>query len=136
LRIAEALGATHTINTNAADLIQEITTVTSGEGTSIVMDTTGVPKLIEDGFHISAQRGHFFFVRSAPPTFSLSVNVIGMIGVRRFCLVLLLRLILSRTASEFKQVVLLRQSLPRYAMIAFKITKRWLNPVAVYTTND
>lgn len=115
LRIAEALGATHTINTNDADLIQEVKKMTDGEGTSITMDTSGVPKLIEDGFHITAQRGQLFFVGSAPLAFSLSVNVIGMIGVRRSCVLLLLKLILSRTASEFKQVVLVMQSLSRYA---------------------
>jgi Zn-dependent alcohol dehydrogenase len=79
------LGATHTINTNDADpiqdLIQEVKGVTGGEGTSITIDTTGVPKLIEDGVQFTARRGQFFFIGIPPPTTMLPVDVRSMIGV-------------------------------------------------------
>ena len=85
MKHAQNLGATYTINTSdadsAGDLIQKIKGLTDGEGTSITIDTTGVPKLIEDGVQFTAQRGQFFFIGVPPPTTMLQVDPVGMMRV-------------------------------------------------------
>ena len=65
-RAAEALGASHAINYNAADFVEEVKRLTGGRGVEIVLDMVGgdyLPRnlacLAEDGRHvtIAVQRG-------------------------------------------------------------------------------
>jgi threonine dehydrogenase-like Zn-dependent dehydrogenase len=64
--------------------VEEVKKLTGGEGSSIVIDTTGVPALIEAGLEVTASRGKLIFIGVPPSDYSLSVHVITAIKVGCF----------------------------------------------------
>ena len=64
--------------------MEEVKKLTGGEGSSIVIDTTGVPALIEAGLEVTASRGKLIFIGVPPSDYSLSVHVITAIKVGCF----------------------------------------------------
>src|SRR5271170_5736693 len=68
LELAKTLGATDYLDTSSADLniVEEVKKLTGGEGSSIVIDTTGVPALIEAGLEVTASRGKLIFIVPLP----------------------------------------------------------------------
>jgi NADPH:quinone reductase-like Zn-dependent oxidoreductase len=64
--------------------VEEVKKLTGGEGSSIVIDTTGVPALIEAGLEFTASRGKLIFIGVPPNDYSLSVHVITAIKVGCF----------------------------------------------------
>ena len=64
--------------------MEEVKKLTGGEGSRIVIDTTGVPALIEAGLEFTASRGKLIFIGVPPNDYSLSVHVISAIKVGCF----------------------------------------------------
>ncbi|KAL2848583.1 chaperonin 10-like protein [Aspergillus pseudoustus] len=76
LRLAEDLGATHTINTAVPDFeFQKAVRDISVNGASIILDTTGVGKLIEEAFRSLAPLGKLVHIASPPPNYRFSLDV-------------------------------------------------------------
>ena len=75
LDLAKSLGATHTINSSTAglDLAAEITKLTDGAGATIVIDTTGVPKVLEAGLAATGTRGMMILLGIPPPDYVMPV---------------------------------------------------------------
>ncbi|KAL5356583.1 chaperonin 10-like protein [Aspergillus floccosus] len=75
LALAKSLGATHTIDTS-----QSGTSITDSvrqifpNGASIVIDTTGLPSIIEDGLQALKQRGKIVLIGVPPAGYKLSLN--------------------------------------------------------------
>jgi threonine dehydrogenase-like Zn-dependent dehydrogenase len=86
LELAKTLGASDCLDTSSADLkiVEEVKKLTGGEGSNIVIDTTGVPALIEAGLEFTASRGKLIFIGVPPNDYSLSVHVITALKVGRF----------------------------------------------------
>jgi threonine dehydrogenase-like Zn-dependent dehydrogenase len=61
--------------------VEEVKKLTGGDGSNIVIDTTGVPALIEAGLEFTASRGKLIFIGVPPNDYSLSVHVITAIKV-------------------------------------------------------
>ncbi|KAL2808222.1 chaperonin 10-like protein [Aspergillus granulosus] len=79
LRLAEDLGATHTINTAVpAFEFQQAVRDISSAGASIIIDTTGVGPLIEQAFHSLAPVGKLVHIASPPPDFKFSLDVTAL----------------------------------------------------------
>jgi Zn-dependent alcohol dehydrogenase len=75
LDLAVELGATHTINTSEGkDLVEVVKMLTDG-GSSITIDTTGNPGLIESGMAVMANRGQVVVVGIPPPDYELKINL-------------------------------------------------------------
>jgi threonine dehydrogenase-like Zn-dependent dehydrogenase len=83
LDLAKTLGTTGGIDTSSADLniVEEVNKLTGGEGATIVIDTTGVPALLEAGLQFTASRGKMIFIGVPPPEYALSVHVITHLRV-------------------------------------------------------
>jgi len=64
--------------------VEEVKKLTGGEGSSIVIDTTGVPALIEAGLEVTASRGKLIFIGVPPSDYSLSVHVMTALKVGCF----------------------------------------------------
>ncbi len=84
LELAMSLGASDVIDTTHGDidLVSEVKKLTDGDGATIVIDTTGVPKLLEAGLAFASQRGKMIILGVAPADFSLSVHVLSYLMVR------------------------------------------------------
>ncbi|KAF9894016.1 NAD/NADP dependent alcohol dehydrogenase [Aspergillus nanangensis] len=75
LALAKELGATHTLNTAGSDMdLAEAVRALVPAGASLVVDTTGVPKLLEGGLEALRQRGKLVMIGVPPPGFELSVK--------------------------------------------------------------
>ena len=83
LELAKTLGATDGIDTSSADLnvVEQVHKLTGEEGATIVIDTTGVPALLEAGLQFTASRGKLIFVGAPPQDYALSVHVITHLTV-------------------------------------------------------
>jgi len=86
LELAKTLGATDCLDTSSADfeIVEEVKKLTGGDGSNIVIDTTGVPALIEAGLEFTASRGKLIFIGVPPNDYSLSMHVITAIKTGRF----------------------------------------------------
>ncbi|EAW12020.1 NAD(P)-dependent alcohol dehydrogenase [Aspergillus clavatus NRRL 1] len=75
LELAQELGATNVVNTSGEnfDLASAVGSLVES-GPSIVIDTTGSPSLIEEGFRITRRRGKFIFVGVPPLEWGLHVR--------------------------------------------------------------
>ncbi|KAL4867809.1 hypothetical protein BDV12DRAFT_170621 [Aspergillus spectabilis] len=77
LQLARDLGATHTINTGSlgsATLKDAVWSIRPG-GVSAVIDTTGVPSLLEESFHCTEKRGKFIFIGVPPYGYDFKFDV-------------------------------------------------------------
>ena len=83
LELAKSLGASYTINTSdphSTTLIEAVKAVLSN-GVSIVIETTGVPALIEEGLQSTHARGRLLLIGVPPLGYNLSVIVTDQINV-------------------------------------------------------
>ncbi|KAL4864007.1 hypothetical protein BDV12DRAFT_201511 [Aspergillus spectabilis] len=79
LGIAESVGATHTINTAIPEFnFQQALREISPTGASVVVDTTGVGWLIEEGIESLAPLGKMIHLASPPPDYRLSLDITGL----------------------------------------------------------
>ncbi|PLB38369.1 NAD(P)-dependent alcohol dehydrogenase [Aspergillus candidus] len=81
LQLARSFGATHTINTASSpaggefDFAQAVKAICP-DGPSVVIDTTGVPKLIEAGLATACARGKLVLIGATPLGYTL--DLMGM----------------------------------------------------------
>jgi Zn-dependent alcohol dehydrogenase len=82
LRLAEEVGATHTINTAVPDFeFQQAVRDISPNGASVVLDTTGVGKLIEEAYQSLAPMGKLVHVAMPPPDYRFSLDIARLFAV-------------------------------------------------------
>ena len=67
LELAREIGATHTINSRTADMADELSAITGGEGINYVLDTTGVPAVVSGAAGALSIRGTLALVGAAAP---------------------------------------------------------------------
>ena len=80
------MGATHTIDTSKLgdlSLTEKVRELTGGVGTTITIDATGVPALIEQGIQFTAQQGKFIILGVAPAEAVLTIQIVGHMMVSR-----------------------------------------------------
>ena len=82
LKLAEELGATHSINTSPPDfnLVAEIKRITDGNGSNVTIDATGVVPLIKDGLEFTSNAGKMILMGAPPLDGMLDVHLIGFMG--------------------------------------------------------
>jgi Zn-dependent alcohol dehydrogenase len=81
--MAKEFGATHVINTaeSNVDFVEEVKSITSGGGASVVVDTTGNMNLIQNGMEFTGNRGQMVILGVPPPDGMLSVHLISFMQV-------------------------------------------------------
>lgn len=62
LNMARELGATHTINSNEADIREEIQRIVGPKGVNVFVECTGMVELIEQGYALTAPNGRTVLV--------------------------------------------------------------------------
>ena len=86
LKLATEVGATHTINTTGLEsLVSEVQKVSGGDGASIVVDTTGVPALIQHGTDFTANRGKMVLLGVAPGDAVQGIPIVPFMVVSISC---------------------------------------------------
>ncbi|KAL4792561.1 chaperonin 10-like protein [Aspergillus venezuelensis] len=76
LELAKSLGATHTLNTMVPEFdFQKAVRDISATGASVIIDTTGVGKVIEEGVAVLASCGRMVHIAPPPPDFRLSLDI-------------------------------------------------------------
>ncbi|KAJ5320302.1 hypothetical protein N7508_000585 [Penicillium antarcticum] len=77
LQLAKTLGASHTINTSASDYntLKESASDLVPSGVSVVIDTTGVPSLIEDSLRCTRKLGKLVLIGVPPMGYGLNIDV-------------------------------------------------------------
>ncbi|KAJ5110025.1 alcohol dehydrogenase [Penicillium argentinense] len=83
LELAKPLGATHTIDTSDPEFttLDEAIRRLFPSGASVVIDTTGVPSIIEQSVQATTARGKFVVIGVPPLGYELKVNVAQHINV-------------------------------------------------------
>jgi Zn-dependent alcohol dehydrogenase len=83
LELTKTLGASHILNTSDPEFttLDQAARALFSNGVLIVIETTGVPNLIEQGLQSTHARGKFVFIGVHPIGYNLSVNVIEHINV-------------------------------------------------------
>ena len=78
LELAKELGATHIINTSTSDksLNDAVREITSGDGSTITIDATGVVPLIQQGIEFTANQGKMILLGVAPMDAGLQVAIV------------------------------------------------------------
>jgi S-(hydroxymethyl)glutathione dehydrogenase/alcohol dehydrogenase len=62
LKLAKEMGATHTINSKQVDAQMEISKILGGKGLDVFIDNTGLPAIIEQGYHLTHAQGRVILV--------------------------------------------------------------------------
>jgi len=62
LELAAAMGATHTINSSAGDVLQALQKILGSSGADVFIDNTGVPAIIEMGYQLIKPNGRVTLV--------------------------------------------------------------------------
>jgi threonine dehydrogenase-like Zn-dependent dehydrogenase len=83
LQLAKTLGASHTINTRAPDYttLENALSNLFSDGVSVVIDTTGVPILIETALQCTRKRGKLVLIGVPPHGYGLNIDVVQHINV-------------------------------------------------------
>ncbi|KAJ5903090.1 Alcohol dehydrogenase superfamily zinc-type [Penicillium tannophilum] len=82
LELAKELGASHILDTSDSSFttLDKATRILFAEGVSVVIETTGVPGLIEQGIQSTTARGKVVLVGVPPSNYTLGVKVIEHIN--------------------------------------------------------
>ncbi|MFD5014014.1 NAD(P)-dependent alcohol dehydrogenase [Streptomyces chartreusis] len=83
LSLARELGATHTIDTTAADLAAALADITGGRGADGVVETTGNVGVLRRGVDALAARGTLVVVGAPPFGTEVALDVNGLLGGKR-----------------------------------------------------
>ena len=79
LDLAKELGATHTIDVSVLkspeDIVGAVRSITDDLGSTVTMDTTGVPAVIHNAVEFTRQRGRYLQVGSAPPDAKIELPI-------------------------------------------------------------
>lgn len=62
LELAKEMGATHIINSKKVDAQEEIKEIMGGKGLDVFIDNTGLPAIIEQGYHLTHAQGRVILV--------------------------------------------------------------------------
>ncbi|GAB1192898.1 hypothetical protein APSETT444_002097 [Aspergillus pseudonomiae] len=83
LEQAKTLGASHTINTGSlhGKALKDAVSDLSFSGVTVVIDTTGVPTVIEQGLQATRKRGKLVLVGVPPSGYTLNIDVVQHINV-------------------------------------------------------
>lgn len=65
LAMAHAFGATHTINSSAADVREEVRKIVGKQGVDVFIDTTGLPGLVDEAYQLTAANGRTILAGTA-----------------------------------------------------------------------
>ncbi len=82
LRLAEELGATHTIDSGQGDLTEQLMDATSGRGVDFCLDTTGLQHVMTAAYGALAVRGTLGLVGVSPAGTRVDLDPWGMLGGR------------------------------------------------------
>lgn len=82
LRLAEELGATHTITAGQGDLTEQIMDATAGQGVDFCLDTTGLQPVIMSASQALAIRGTLGLVGVSPPGTRVDLDPWAMLIAR------------------------------------------------------
>ena len=78
LELAMALGATHVVRIDSADVrvvTEGVRAVTHGRGADVTLETTGVPELVAGGIRMTANKGRIVQLGTAPETAVLNLPI-------------------------------------------------------------
>ncbi|HEY6000428.1 MAG TPA: zinc-binding dehydrogenase [bacterium] len=62
LAMAARFGATHTINSEKQNVLEEIRRIAGPEGADVIVETTGLPRIIEEAYEATSPRGRTILV--------------------------------------------------------------------------
>jgi aryl-alcohol dehydrogenase len=79
LRLAEELGATHTIDSREGDLTERLLEATGGAGVNFCIDTTGLQPVMTAGFQALSVRGTLAVLGVSPPETRVDVDPWGIL---------------------------------------------------------
>ena len=79
LQIAAELGATHVINTNAADVVSRVKSIVKG-GVDFTIEATGVPELVKQAIACLDSRGVCGLIGSFPPGSTVPLDLFFMLA--------------------------------------------------------
>ncbi|KAJ5986169.1 NAD/NADP dependent alcohol dehydrogenase [Penicillium sp. IBT 35674x] len=85
LELAKEFGASHILDTSDSSFstLDEATRSLFAGGVSVVIETTGVPHLIEQGIQSTTARGKIVLVGVPPPDYNLGVRIVEHINTGR-----------------------------------------------------
>ncbi|WP_030166001.1 MULTISPECIES: NAD(P)-dependent alcohol dehydrogenase [Actinomycetes] len=75
LDLARELGATHALNPATSDVVEELATITNGDGVDYALDTTAVPKVLEQAASTLAIGGTLALVGAAAPGTTVNFEI-------------------------------------------------------------
>ncbi len=78
LKLAVNLGATDIINSDTADVVEEIKKITSGKGVENVFIAAASPAIMETAVESTSAPGAVFFVAVPPPEAKISINALDI----------------------------------------------------------
>jgi aryl-alcohol dehydrogenase len=79
LRLAEELGATHTIDSREGDVTERLLEATGGSGVDFCIDTTGLQPVMTAGFQALGVRGTLSVLGVSPPDTRVDVDPWGIL---------------------------------------------------------
>jgi aryl-alcohol dehydrogenase len=82
LELARELGATHTINASAGNLVEELRGATGGAGVNFILDTTGRQEVITADYAALSTRGRLGLVGVSPAGTRIDVDPWTILGGR------------------------------------------------------
>ncbi len=78
LNMAKRLGATHVINTKMQDLTDAVHKIVGDNGVDVVVDNTGNPQVIEEGYRLTSSKGRMILVGVLPKDKKVSLNTLAL----------------------------------------------------------
>jgi len=78
LALAQQLGATHVINATSGNLSEAVHKIVGKNGADVVVDNTGNPKVIEEGYSLTDAKGRMILVGVLPQGKEVSLNTLPL----------------------------------------------------------
>jgi len=80
LEWAKGLGATHTVNANAGDVVEAVRALTGGNGADVVIDAVGRPETWKQAFYARDLAGTVVLVGVPTPEMQLEIPLLDVFG--------------------------------------------------------
>jgi len=80
LEWAKGLGATHTVNANAGDVVEAVQALTGGNGADVVIDAVGRPETWKQAFYARDLAGTVVLVGVPTPEMQLEIPLLDVFG--------------------------------------------------------
>jgi len=78
LDVAKKLGATHIINTKMQNVTDAVHKIVGDNGIDVVVDNTGNPQVIEEGYRLTSSKGRMILVGVLPKDKKVSLNTLAL----------------------------------------------------------